>query len=292
MVLIHSNYARDLFNLDGADIILQEFYDHSILRRIEFDEDEVFESEYWLYHFHPILRVFLSNREDLIKKDLDTRYGDNFAKYYSRLLDKTYEQLSKATYRSYLTRFNYIFRQENNDFEKSLRVTVKPERSFFILRVIGLILQRLSQFNLALVYHRKALSLEEQHHDKLAMAMEYGNCGNIFYKIGKLDEAIEYYKKSLEIHAKYKDEQSMAADYNNLGAITSLVGNIEFNKNLLEEGIEYLKEAISFNRKINDLNELAKCYGNLGNLYASLELLDESMIYYKESLNNFEKIDD
>src|SRR5688572_19540192 len=74
-----------------SEAVLRNFYDSSLLRRIDFDDHGDYEGRYRLYYFHPSLKNYLEHKvhEDGKQQELEERYGDQFSFYYYELAGET-----------------------------------------------------------------------------------------------------------------------------------------------------------------------------------------------------------
>src|SRR5690606_14700243 len=147
--------------------------------------------------------------------------------------------------------------------------------------------------------------------DTVGEAKAYNNIGNIYRDIQQYDKAISYYQKSLTLHTLTKNRESMALTNRNIAFIYQLMGNYEKAKNnywtslyiwkrlgnekrmaqvyndlsitydiILAKG-DYLNfeaekqitlnlnlNALEYYKKTNDIDGLAKIYINIGRVYA------------------------
>ena len=71
----------------------------------------------------------------------------------------------------------------------------------------------------ALDYLKKALEIYEGLNDRVGMAKDHSNIGNVLSSMGNYNEALDYHKKALEIREGLNDRVGMAKDYTNIGLV-------------------------------------------------------------------------
>ncbi|MGC9187660.1 MAG: tetratricopeptide repeat protein, partial [Fervidicoccaceae archaeon] len=102
----------------------------------------------------------------------------------------------------------------------------------------GTVYGNLGDYNNALLYANRALSLDIELGDKDIESTNLSNIAYIYQNLGDLDKALEYYKKSLAI----SNEKDKAAIYNN-------IGSIYYYKNEYDQAIDYFKKAIAISQR-------------------------------------------
>ena len=64
---------------------------------------------------------------------------------------------------------------------------------------IGIVYLSLGQYEKAMEYHKKDLSICQQTGDLAGEGKSYGNIGNVYFSLGQYEKAMEYHKKYLSI---------------------------------------------------------------------------------------------
>jgi len=291
---LEKNYAEVLpkltifssyFTPQGAEQILginhdmlQTFYERSLLRRIDFDEDNPL--EFRLYGFHAATRNYLEKQIDI--PSLEQKVKESFVRYYEELSDFTYKSLSNEHRVPSMNRFKSMIQGEN-DFEKA--ASLDESSGSFIYNQVGLVVQNLGNLSSALQYAKKALAIDEKNNDEVSMAIRYNNIGQILQDQGNLKGALKYTKKSLRINKKNKNELCVEANYNNIGVTLHAQGN-------LKGALKYLKKALTIAEKNNDEMKMAIDYNNIGAILHSQGKLDDALKYIKKAFTIDEKNND
>jgi tetratricopeptide (TPR) repeat protein len=237
---------EEIFGFEGSSEILLDLYDRSLLRTIEFDEyeDDGINASYHLYYFHPATRNYLEYKvvKEGNKQDLEEKYSEQFSLYYYKLLEETYNAVGAKDHVLALERFNIIWQEKDNDFDRAIRLAKDSSMVGSILRNLGLIFEFLGLYGKALIFHNKSLAINEELQDKGGMAKDYGNIGSVLYRQGNYDQALQYHYKSLAIHQELQDKLGMAINYRNIGDVIANTGNSQQAIESYSKGLEIFKE--------------------------------------------------
>lgn len=129
---------------------------------------------------------------------------------------------------------------------------------------IGLIFDRISNFNKANEYYRKTLDIAVTTKNEKMKATSYSLIGDSYDALGDINKAFYYYKKSLCVVKKLKDKQGEIRCYIGMGNVYHGLG--DFNKS-----INYNEKALLVDSYTeNNAAEMSKCYSNIGNAYQNL----------------------
>ena len=231
LILFNSPFPADaiekIFGFEGSSEMLLDLYDHSLLRRIEFDEyssgDDGRDAIYDLYYFHPAIKNYLDHEVvgEANKQHLQEKYGYQFSLYYYKLIEETYNATGTKDHVLSLERFNVIISQGNdNDFDRAVALAKDGPLASAIAAYLGLILWDLGMYGKALEFHNKALAIDEKMNNRVGMAKGYMNIGNVLTYQGNYDQALEYHNKALAIDEKMNNRVGMAKDYGSIGLVT------------------------------------------------------------------------
>jgi tetratricopeptide (TPR) repeat protein len=321
-----------IFGFEDSFEILLDLYDHSLLRRIEFDEYAIGDGEgvdtsYPLYYFHPAIKNYLERKlkGKANGEELQDEYGDQFSLYYHELLRETYNAIGTKNHVLSLERFNSIWQGKDNDFDRAIRLAKDRRLASHISSYLGLVLYTVGRYIPALEYHNKALKIHQELNDKVWMAIDYRNIGAVLFRQGNYDQALQYHNKSLAIHKELNDKVWMAIDYNNIGAVLFRQGNYdqaleyhekalhiqeEFddrvrtarylaNKGLVlnsqgnyDQALEYEMKALEMHKELEDRVGVAIDYGNIGLILNSQGNYDQALGYHKEALKIHQELND
>ena|SRR5829696_3414826 len=117
----------------------------SLIRRVVPDGYGKFESQYWLYHFHPLIRTYLKDKlGQENKQNLEEKHHEKFSLYYHKLLEETYNAVGTKDHVLSLVRFNVIISHgTENDFERAIRFAKDRHIARTTSSLIGSILELL-----------------------------------------------------------------------------------------------------------------------------------------------------
>jgi len=157
---------------------------------------------------------------------------------------------------------------------------------FRLYNNIGVMYDRISDFDKALEYYFKALDIcndqfpkgEAEAEGLLNLHTLYNNIGNIYFSRNETSTALQYYENGLKISKSCSDFKIMGVIYNNLGKLYSKLKNYD-------EAFVYLQSSLDCREKINDVNGMAKSYYFLGDYYIKLEEFDKALSAIQMSLD-------
>src|SRR5687768_5800730 len=96
------------------------------------------------------------------------------------------------------------------------------------------------------------LAIDKELQDRVRMAADYRNIGNVLgsgynydQRQDNYDQALEYHKKALEIHEHHQDRVGMAAAYNNIGGVLHYLGSYT-------QALDYYKKALEIHEQHQD----------------------------------------
>ncbi|WP_340114358.1 tetratricopeptide repeat protein [Maribellus mangrovi] len=132
---------------------------------------------------------------------------------------------------------------------------------------LGVVQDRIEQFDVALEYYFKALNIYNESvevdnplENNTNIQGIYNNIGNIYLSNNELENAEEYYLKGLALAVKKSNNI-------NIGIICNNLGKLELQRNNLSTSLEYLKKSLQARQDIDDKSGIAKSYYNLSHYY-------------------------
>jgi len=155
-----------------------------------------------------------------------------------------------------------------NNYLKSLSIleNVKDEEAIFSLfHNIGVLYDRMQDFDKALVYYEKALHLYINSANQDCEVMQqvhslYNSIGNIYDQKNQKAKSFEYYQKALQLAVKMKDIQALGVIYNN-------IGKHYMESNLPDSSLKYFNLSLECRIKEHDINGMAKSHNSLCSYY-------------------------
>ncbi len=147
---------------------------------------------------------------------------------------------------------------------------------------IGIIYQTEGNLSLALEYFFKALKINEEQGSKKNMASNFNNIGNIYLQMKNLENALTYYNKAIVIKIETGDKKGECSGYLN-------IGNIYNRQKKFDKAISYYRQSAKISREIKNEKGLANTYNNIANIFVTTNK-DSAFLYYKNALVISEKI--
>ena len=145
------------------------------------------------------------------------------------------------------------------------------------LSFLGLAFYKLANYQTAIEYHEKHLSLSKELKDEKGERRAHGNLGCLHKITGDLETAKDHFLAALNIAKERGDKRPLAKIYNNLGNIYELQMNYD-------EALSCNKERLAVAKELNDQNGIGKALANLGNLSHVVGNLKEAIAFYEEML--------
>lgn len=151
-----------------------------------------------------------------------------------------------------------------------------------VLGNIGLVYESIGDWDYALDYGKRAISIKMRISDSAGMANGYGNIGNLYMHKEMPDSAIHYQQLSLAINRLIDNKQGIS---NALGNI----GNAFRKKNMPDSAIVYLQQAVEISKGLgnaennaNFLNNLAESFLLKGDMQAAYQYAVQAGAYVPE----------
>lgn len=141
---------------------------------------------------------------------------------------------------------------------------------------IALLFMGLKDYKKAVEYHKKALVINIEIHDRLKTSMTLGNLGIVELRLKDYDGALRYHFKSLKALQGLNDSARIAFIYNDIGAAYLYKGNPK-------QAISYLNKSISIRQQIKEYDELAYTLNYLGEAYEKDGNLSQASEFIKQA---------
>jgi tetratricopeptide (TPR) repeat protein len=177
------------------------------------------------------------------------------------------------------------YREEINLYH-TLRDNLDREANYLCLKGLANAHQNLAEYEQAIDYLQKSLSVAEQINDPIKQANALNNLGAIHGKLRNWKEAFNYLKISLKIiennnalsFQNTREKQRIEAD------ILGNFGNIYGNQRKFNEARKYLEKSLSIAQEIGDRRIESIVINNLANLYVYRKDYDLALSYFEKSL--------
>jgi tetratricopeptide (TPR) repeat protein len=146
------------------------------------------------------------------------------------------------------------------------------------LNSLALALQYQGNYFSAMDYYLKALSIEEQRNNTLALVKVLSNMGTLYNRMEEYDEAIRVSERALALSSKLSSPKA------SLVGIYTTFGNAYAKKEGYDRAIPYMQQALKINKEIGNKLGAAMSNLNLGYFNLGLDRLDESEKYLTQAL--------
>ncbi|MDG0985652.1 MAG: tetratricopeptide repeat protein [Planktomarina sp.] len=129
----------------------------------------------------------------------------------------------------------------------------------------------------------QVLDLGRTQDDQEAIAVAYGNLGNIVGTLGDLEAAADLYTQALARLEDMGKKVGIAVIYGNLG-------NVALEQDDLEMAVDYYNQALALNKKLGRKEGMAANYGNLGLVAKEQGDIDAAGDYLNQALDLHEEL--
>jgi tetratricopeptide (TPR) repeat protein len=177
--------------------------------------------------------------------------------------------------------------RKKGEFEKALvylkkciSLREKLEKKYELadpFNVIGIIYDIKGQHDLALNYFNQSLDLFEEIGNKRSILKLFNNIGMNHWRIGNLNEALTYFQKSLDLSEELGNKRFIAHTRLNIGLI------YRYNRDF-STALEHFLKSLEIFEKLESKWEIATCYNNIGMIFYIRGDFDSSMQFYQKGL--------
>ncbi|MHA2252134.1 MAG: tetratricopeptide repeat protein, partial [Candidatus Kariarchaeaceae archaeon] len=149
-----------------------------------------------------------------------------------------------------------------------------------LLNIQGQLETKFSNYDQALAYFHKSLSIKKQLENDLEISTLLIRIGDVLYSKGNLDEAIEYFYKSLLIRNKLSFKGNIAETYERLGDIYISIGQFDVAQEFLDKSLQFFQD---LGIKVHTAWPLIF----IGSIKLYRGELDEALPYFQQGLEIF-----
>lgn len=264
-------------------LMLGEFYDMSLLRRIDLDEYGEINLGYRLFNFHPSIRNYLEKMISSEGIDLEGAYRERFSRYFCKMLYQVYHSYGKENHLSMLRRLSIVFKGENNDIIRSINLTNSLTLRAHILRLIGITLTFARLNWIGINFLKESLKIDTGLNNKVGLAKDYNALGNVYSNLGEFEQSRIHLEKALNIGESINYKTIMATAHINIGSYYHSVGNLDQTR-------FHDEKALAIFGEINYKEGLVTVYTNLGILLRDMGYIQEAIDSHKKAIEISAKI--
>jgi len=157
---------------------------------------------------------------------------------------------------------------------------------------VGIINKNLMNFDKAIAFYQKSLSVKKILHDTLRMASTYNNIGNIYLDQDKYDLAINNYDSAILI----LNSSDLNQDHRQIAVKADVLTNLgrvymEMGDDTSIDPLTYFIDALELRRISKDKYNEAKTLMSMGDCYFEKNQYERSINYYHEAKKIAEKLE-
>jgi signal transduction histidine kinase len=153
------------------------------------------------------------------------------------------------------------------------------------LNNLGMIYQRMNQYEKATAAFQRAIDIADKNHDLQNYVIALNGIGNIYLELSNYKEAMENFRNCLQIEQKNNNLLGIALNLNNIGHIHSKL-------NETEKALEYFMLSMEIYREIASARGVAICYNDIGDIYRRRDENEKALNYYLLSMQLNNSIDE
>lgn len=235
------------------------------------------------------------------KKEIAREYLEYYLSFNMTFLNAMLknEEISVSDFNEQvLVRYLQIISMSRNgsDFEYAVQYAYRTEEEgakllgnntsdyASVLDVLAVTLEKSGEYNLALDYSNKSLSIKRLTigEETVSYATTLANISSIYSELGRFDEALDFSLKALDIRKRVEGETS-----DNYITSVNNTGNYYHELGDYIHALEYLKNAQDLTAKTlgKENNEYASSLNNLANVYVSTGDYKTAMNLFSEALS-------
>ena len=148
---------------------------------------------------------------------------------------------------------------------------------------IGVVYQTQSDYNKALEFHNKALTIWKAKlgEEGINVAISYNNIGSVYSHKGDYDKALDFYNKALSIQKSILGEEHFVVAHS-----YSYIGSVYQKKDKYDKALEFYNKALSIQKSIfgEEFIVVATSYNNIGDVYYDKGEYNKALEYFDKAL--------
>ena len=171
----------------------------------------------------------------------------------------------------------------NKSLELRKKINDKKGTAHSLSRM-GVIYERIREFDKALEFYNEALKVAEEINYKQGMTRPFTHIGVYYDRKGDYQTALNYYKKALDINRELKAAEPMTFDYGNVG-----LAMLNLEKDY-KAALDYFTNALTIAEKIDFKLAISRTLYLIGSLYKEKGMNEKAMSYFKRSADSVRDI--
>ncbi len=164
-----------------------------------------------------------------------------------------------------------------SNVDEWVKFTKKRYNPSSISVIPGSILQKISQYDLSIIYYGNALMISREAGNKRDVGSSLNNLGVAYEALGNYTKAIEQYEQALIIAKEIGNQKGEGSAFGNLGLSYNSLGNYT-------KAIECHDQALKIARAIGNKSIEGKSFGNLGLSYHQIASYPKAIECHDQAL--------
>jgi two-component system, NarL family, sensor histidine kinase UhpB len=148
----------------------------------------------------------------------------------------------------------------------------------------GLYYKKAGDIRTAITFFEQSLSLAETLGNKVAIAGQALNLGNVYMNAGKYKQALQYHLKALRYFEETNNEKGISFCYQSIG--NSFIELKQYN-----EGLDYIQKSLQLKQALKDKRGLGTAYLSLGQIYSAQKNYNKALAQFNHALQIAEEFD-
>ncbi|WP_373861850.1 tetratricopeptide repeat protein [Actinomadura hibisca] len=154
-----------------------------------------------------------------------------------------------------------------------------------ILHQLGLIDQQRGEYESALQWYRRALTIDKELGDRAGVAVSYHQLGMIDELRGEYERALQWYRQSLTLKEELGDRAGMARTYHQLSTI-------DLERGEYEQALQWCRQSLTLKKELGDRAGIAVSYHQLGIIDQLRGEYEQALQWYRRARTIAEELGD
>lgn len=152
-----------------------------------------------------------------------------------------------------------------------------PRRKVKTLNDMGMVCQKIGQYEQALGYYQRALEIAQERENCTSIAESFNNIGVVYQKLGQYQRVLEFYQQALTLQLEIGDRNGEASTLNNIGVAYESLGDYQ-------QALEYYQQALAILQDFSVREKKDVMLNNVGAVYQKLGQHEQALGFYQQAL--------
>ncbi|MBD3353174.1 MAG: tetratricopeptide repeat protein [Candidatus Lokiarchaeota archaeon] len=178
--------------------------------------------------------------------------------------------------------------KEDPNYENDLRFLNRDLSN--VINNLAILEEKQKNIEKAVELYTKSYEIDRDYNFLDNSAIVLRNIGNLYYDVNNFNEAKKYFLKAAKIFGEVGNSSKEMTSYNDAG--NCCYSSYNKDPSIIHEGINYYKKASEIAKRRSWLQSLKTHLSNIGGMYRKIEIEDEMLKYYNESIEVREILND